>query len=170
MVHSNDADFDAFLASAGAVPSEQGRPPQDGRLGGYGALRPEVAAVAVPSTSHCGGSMTGGNFALTAGWGHFGQSKAVMPGRGGEIATLGEAMFDIYLNGRAYCRNRPSAVLTYKLGGRQVLKEWLSYRGAPSRLGSVPPSATSPDSNRRQGSPLLWLDLSIPFERYLRTC
>ena len=45
------------------------------------ALRPEIAAVAVPSTTD-GGNMTGEDFALTAGWGHFGQGEAVMPGQG----------------------------------------------------------------------------------------
>ena len=46
-----------------------------------GALRPEIAAVAVPTTTD-GGNMTGDDFALTAGWGHFGQGEAVMPGQG----------------------------------------------------------------------------------------
>ena len=45
------------------------------------ALRPEIAAVAVPSTTD-GGNMTGEDFALTEGWGHFGQGEAVMPGQG----------------------------------------------------------------------------------------
>ena len=44
-------------------------------------LRPEAAEVAVPSTTD-GGNMAGGDFALTAGWGHFGQGEAVMPGQG----------------------------------------------------------------------------------------
>ena len=147
------------------------------------ALRPEIAAVAVPSTTG-GGNMTGEDFALTAGWGHFGQGEAVMPGQGrvverpytaSECAALGEAArtpgdttsdpnnraatgnppttpappvsttqidaetgktaavlgdttFDIYLNDRAYWRNVPAAVWSYKLGGYQVLKKWLSYR------------------------------------------
>ena len=46
-----------------------------------GTLRPEAAAVAVPSTTD-GGNMAGDDFALTAGWGHFGQGEAVMPGQG----------------------------------------------------------------------------------------
>ena len=45
------------------------------------SLRPEIAAVAVPSTTG-GGNMAGDDFALTAGWGHFGQGDAVMPGQG----------------------------------------------------------------------------------------
>ena len=46
-----------------------------------GALRPEVAKIAVPSTID-DTNMTGGDFALTAGWGHLGQGEAVMPGQG----------------------------------------------------------------------------------------
>ena len=128
--------------------------------------------------------MTGEDFALTAGWGYFGQNEAVMPGQGrvverpytaSERAALGEAAptlgdttsdptnhdatatpptrptppvsathvdtatgrtaailgdttFDIYLNDRAYWRNVPAAVWSYKLGGYHVLKKWLSYR------------------------------------------
>ena len=107
-----------------------------------GELRPEMAAIAVPSTTD-GGNMTGDDFSVTAGWGHFGQGKAVMPGLGrivereytsqeygalGEVAQpLGET-FDIYLNDRNYWCNVPSAVWDYRLGGYQVLKKWLSYR------------------------------------------
>ena len=107
------------------------------------SLRPEIAAVAVPSTTE-GGNMAGDDFALTAGWGHFGQGEAVMPGQGrvverprtaseqaalGDAArTLGDTTIDVYLNDRAYWRNVPAAVWRYKLGGYQVLKKWLSYR------------------------------------------
>ncbi len=108
-----------------------------------GALRPEMAAIAVPSTT-TGHNMSADDFALTAGWGHFGSGQAVMPGQGrvverpytaeeraafGDAAkVLGNTTFDIYLNDIAYWRNVPSAVWTYKLGGYQVLKKWLSYR------------------------------------------
>ena len=108
-----------------------------------GVLRSEVAVIGVPSTVD-GGNMTGNDFAMTAGWGHFGQGEAVMPGQGhaversyttdervalGEaVRTLGGSTFDIYLNDRAYWRNIPAAVWNYKLGGYQVLKKWLSYR------------------------------------------
>ena len=44
------------------------------------------------------------------------------------MATLGDTTFDICLNGRAHWRNVPANVWTYKLGGYQVLKKWLSYR------------------------------------------
>ena len=40
-----------------------------------GTLRPEIAAIAVPSTVD-GGNMTGNDFALTAGWGHLGRELA----------------------------------------------------------------------------------------------
>ena len=108
-----------------------------------GVPRPEIAAVAMPSIVD-GGNMAGDDFALTAGWGHFGQGEAVMPGLGriverpyttderealgGAVSTLGDTTFDIYLNNRAYWRNVPAAVWSYKLGGYQVLKKWLSYR------------------------------------------
>ena len=108
-----------------------------------GPLRPEIAALAVPATTD-GHNMTGNDFALTTGWGHFGQGRAVMPGRGrvverpytpeertalgDALPTLGETTFDVYLNDHAYWRNVPTAIWNYKLGGYQVLKKWLSYR------------------------------------------
>ena len=87
-----------------------------------GDLRPEAAAVAVPSTVD-GGNMAGDDFALIAGWGHFGQGEAVMPGQGhvderpytaeertalGAAAyTLGDTTFDVHLNDRALLAQRP---------------------------------------------------------------
>ena len=44
------------------------------------------------------------------------------------MSTLGKTTFDIYLNDWAYWRNVPASVWSYKLGGYQVLKKWLSYR------------------------------------------
>ena len=88
--------------------------------------------------------MAGEDFAVTAGWGHFGTGEAVMPGQSRvverdytaaeraalaeAVPTLGNATFDVYLNQRAYWRNVPAAVWNYQLGGYQVLKKWLSYR------------------------------------------
>ena len=104
-----------------------------------GAIRAEIAAIAVPSTTD-DGNIAGDDFALTAGWGRFGTRGAVMPGQGriverpytadesDSVQTLGETTFDIYLNDRAYWSNVPVAVWSYKLGGYQVLKKWLSYR------------------------------------------
>ncbi len=145
-------------------------------------LRPELAAIAVPSTTD-GRNMAGDDFAVTAGWGRFGVGQAVMPGAGRAVARaytaaerrdltpgpfppgqgspggdqqqparagnqhgsrqplpfregaggrsaapLGATTFDIHLNDHAYWRNVPAAVWSYKLGGYQVLKKWLSYR------------------------------------------
>ena len=108
-----------------------------------GDLRPELAAIAVPAAT-AGRNMAEDDFALTAGWGHFGIGAAVMPGQGRTVerlcnaderaalgdaaATLGDSTFDVYLNDRAYWQNVPTAVWNYKLGGYQVLKKWLSYR------------------------------------------
>ena len=108
-----------------------------------GSLRLEIAAIAVPATTD-GRNMTGGDFALTAGWGHYGAGDAVMPGQGriveraftpeeraamdDALSALGKTTLDVYLNGHAFWRNVPAAVWSYKLGGYQVLKKWLSYR------------------------------------------
>ena len=106
-------------------------------------LRPDIASIGVPATAD-GHNMTGDDFALTAGWGHFGTGDAVMPGHGRVVerpytadeqaalgattATLGESTLDVYLNAHAYWRNIPVNIWNYKLGGYQVLKKWLSYR------------------------------------------
>ena len=108
-----------------------------------GTLRPEIASIGVPAAVD-GHNMSGEDFSVTAGWGHFGAGDAVMPGQGqvdqrpytaqerdaqaGTPATLGGSTVDVYLNDRAYWRNIPAAVWNYKLGGYQVLKKWLSYR------------------------------------------
>ena len=108
-----------------------------------GQLRPEIAVIAVPTTTD-GGNMAGDDFAVTAGWGHHGSGDAVMPGQGrvverdytdderaalsDVIPALGATTFDVYLNGRAYWQNVPAAVWNYHLGGYQVIKKWLSYR------------------------------------------
>ena len=109
-------------------------------------LRPEIAAIAVPDTTD-GRNMTADDFVVTAGWGHYGTGAAVMPGQGRAVERaytpkeraalghslpgLGETTFDIHLNARAFWCNVPAAVWSYKLGGYQVLKKWLSYRERP---------------------------------------
>ena len=109
-------------------------------------LRPEMAVIAVPATTH-GRNMASEDFAVTAGWGHFGKGDAVMPGQGrvverpltpeersamarghDTLALAGQTTLDIYLNDHAFWRNVPLPVWRYKLGGYQVLKKWLSYR------------------------------------------
>ena len=120
-------------------------------------LRPEIAAIAVPATTG-GRNMTGDDFAVTAGWGHYGTRNAVMPGQGRTVErpftpeeravisellpVLGETTFDIWFNAKAYWRNVPAAVWNYRLGGYQVLKKWLSYRerkvlGRPLKLEEI---------------------------------
>ncbi len=106
-------------------------------------FRPEVAGVAIPSTS-TGRNMKGDDFAVTAGWGYSGAGDAVMSGRGrvveraytaeesaamaGALSVLGDSTVDVHLNEAALWRNVPAAVWGYRLGGYQVLKKWLSYR------------------------------------------
>ena len=117
-------------------------------------LRPEIAAIAVPDTTD-GRNMTADDFAVTAGWGHYGTGDAVMPGQGrvveraytskelvalGDVlSALGETTFDIHLNARAFWRNVPATVWSYKLGGYQVLKKWLSYRERPILARTLKP-------------------------------
>ena len=107
-----------------------------------GTLRPDLATIAVPATTD-GHNMTGDDFAVTAGWGHFGSRSAVMPGQGkivkrtfsheeslvlDDALTAGDTTLDVHLNPRTFWRNVPTVVWQYKLGGYQVLKKWLSYR------------------------------------------
>ena len=107
------------------------------------AVETWFAELAVPATTD-GRNMASDDFELEAGWGHYGAGDAVMPGQGriveraytpdehdalgDALRTLGETTFDVYLNPRAFWRNVPAAVWTYRLGGYQVLKKWLSYR------------------------------------------
>ena len=95
-----------------------------------GTLRPELAAIALPSTAD-GHNMAGDDFALTADWGHFGTGDAVMPGAGRFVArdyttperkalgnaagALGDSTLDIHLNGNARWSDVPAAVWNYKL-------------------------------------------------------
>ena len=137
-----------------------------------GPLRPEFVTVAVPATID-GRNMTGEDFSVTASWGHFGTGDAVMPGQGraveraytlderaamGEaLPALGETTFDIHLNARAFWRNVPAAVWSYKLGGYQVLKKWLSYRERDILARPLTPEEVQhfTDTARRIGGILL---------------
>ena len=140
-----------------------------------GALRPDIAAIAVPATID-GHNMTGDDFALTAGWGHYGTGDAVMPGQGrvveraytpeertalgDALPALGKTTFDVYLNARAFWRNVPTAVWDYRLGGYQVLKKWLSYRERDILDRPLNPEEVQhfTDTARRIGTILLLTD------------
>lgn len=108
-----------------------------------GKLRPEIKTIAVVSRVGKGNLDPNIDFALTAGWGHSGQNKVTMPGKGkvidrsytpeeqNAIAEFIEqlgATHDIYLNDIAYWKNIPDRVWNYTIGGYQVIKKWLSYR------------------------------------------
>ena len=67
-----------------------------------GSLRPELVAIAVPTTAD-GHSMNDDDFALTAGWGHFGTGEAVMPGQG---RAVGASLYRLRARGAGRCRQR----------------------------------------------------------------
>ena len=135
-------------------------------------LSPQIEAIAEPATIG-GRYMTEADLVVTAGWGRYGPTKAVMPGKGcvverdfspqereamrDALPTLGDTTFDVYLNGEAYWRNIPAAVWNYRLGGYQVLKKWLSYRESAvlGRSLSIAEAEHFRDSARRIGSILL---------------
>ncbi len=141
-----------------------------------GTLRPEIAAIAVPSTTD-NRNMSGDDFYLDAGWGHFGAGYAVMPGQGraverdytaaerealGEaVATLGDTTVDVHLNDNALWSNVPTAVWNYKLGGYQALKKWLSYRerGVLCRAMQLEEIHHFTDSARRIAALLLLVEV-----------
>ena len=116
-----------------------------------GRLAPEMRELAALTVVD-GASL---DLRLTAGWGHGGGGRPVMPSRGRAArrefteteraalasrvnplgldarelaAPLGEETVDVFLNERVYWRNVPAGVWEYTLGGYQVLKKWLSYR------------------------------------------
>ena len=140
-----DRAADAFMASAMRGRELAALLDSDTPVPGVtaGALRDEVASIAIPSTTD-GRNIDGDDFDLTAGWGYFGSGEAVMPGQGRVterfytsnerialgrlVPKLGDTTFDIFLNDHAYWKNVPSNIWNYKLGGYQVLKKWLSYR------------------------------------------
>ena len=122
-----------------------------------GSIRPDLQLIG-PISREGGGQLQEGELAITAGWGHLGQSNAVMPGKGkvamrdytpeeleairlgaeqlgmspdGALAQLGERTCDVYLNDAAYWRNVPIGAWDYVIGGYQVMKKWLSYRERP---------------------------------------
>jgi hypothetical protein len=117
-------------------------------------IRREIQIIATIARKD-GGQLQAKELTLAAGWGHTGQNKVVMPGRGKVVERdytaeerqsivsgaeqtgvppnevldlLGKRTSDIYLNDVAYWKNIPAKVWEYTIGGYQVIKKWLSYR------------------------------------------
>jgi hypothetical protein len=111
-------------------------------------VRPELRIIGVLTAVSGQLNPDEGDLDLTAGWGHGGKGGVTMPGKGKAVARpytpaelaafagsggdaaalLGASTYDVYLNGKAFWSNIPSAVWEYTLGGYQVIKKWLSYR------------------------------------------
>jgi hypothetical protein len=91
-------------------------------------VRPELRVIGVLTAASGQLNPGDGDLDLTAGWGHGGKNGVTMPGKGKAVALPGAATYDVYLNGKAFWNNIPSAVWEYTLGGYQVIKKWLSYR------------------------------------------
>jgi predicted helicase len=94
-------------------------------------IRPALRTIGVLTAASGQLDPDAGDLDLTAGWGHCGKGGVTMPGKGKVVERAGESSYDIYLNGKAYWSNIPSAVWEYTLGGYQVIKKWLSYREKP---------------------------------------
>ena len=84
------------------------------------SMRPAGSCSSMPSITGGLNGAPAGRFLDVSGW------VGVL--LGAAAPTLGKTTFDIYLNNRAYWRNVPASIWSYKLGGYQVLKKWLSYR------------------------------------------
>ena len=88
----------------------------------------DVGEIALPSAA-AGRQMQGDDFAVRAGWGHYGAGGAVMPAAGRiEPSRERASAVVVRLNDGAWWANVPKPVWEYRLGGYQVLKKWLSYR------------------------------------------
>ncbi len=111
-----------------------------------GTLRPELACIGVPTT-HPGSEKDWG----LRGWGNRTDKGVTMPLRGrillraysGAEATvieyaplLGATMVDVGTNDASFWRGIPGTVWECRIGGYQVLKEWL--RGVSKTWGATP--------------------------------
>ena len=119
-----------------------------------GTLRPELKALGAIARIG-GGRLSERDLRLEARWGYAGQGGVTMPGPGrtaerdytgderaaiGEgaaalgmpadaaLALLGGGVRDVFLNDGACWACVPERVWTYRIGGYQVIKKWLSYR------------------------------------------
>jgi len=119
-----------------------------------GDIRKELIFVGMLSVIE-GEVLPSDGLRLSAGWGHFGQRDAVMPGTGRAVARewspeerksvslgakalgidfdaylnrIGETCVDVFLSENVYWAGVPKSVWEYRIGGYQVIKKWLSYR------------------------------------------
>ena len=144
------ADRAALLASAAlgrrAAALLDPETPVPGVTGGTVEARLRPVAVLINAADPAAPLDPAADLALSAGWGHFGQGGAVMPGRGqavpcndldsggleedldGTPLRDGPDFYRVHLNARACWDRVPRAVWEYTLGGYPVLKKWLSYR------------------------------------------
>ena len=99
-----------------------------------GHLRPEIAAIAVPATTH-GRHMAGDDFALTSGWGHFGAGQAVMPGQGRAVERA--------YTGAERTHTRPER--THTGAERTVLSAAASVIPAPAGIQPPTPARAADD-------------------------
>ena len=108
-----------------------------------GDLWPEIAAIAVPTTTH-GHNMTGDDFALTAGWGHFGSGEAVMPGQGRAVERA-------YTQAEPEVLLAPSPLCPDRTHGEQVCGDivYTFRRGAAGPRRRVRRSGSGWPSDRR---------------------
>lgn len=78
------------------------------------------------------------NLAVSSGWGHRTTTGIVMPGAGrielggayndDKVSDILGPPIDVMLNGVASWRAVPANVWSFRIGGYQVIKKWLSYR------------------------------------------
>ena len=104
----NDAQASDTLASSAARGRELAAllDPETPVLGvTTGTLHPEVTVLAVPATAD-GRNMTGKDFELTAGWGHYGTGKAVMPGQGSVVEREYTSQRRTHYTGSGHTRSR----------------------------------------------------------------
>lgn len=154
------ADRDALLASAALGRRVAALLDPETPVPGVtaGPLPEDLRHVAVLTKSGRAPLDPATDLAVTAGWGHFGQGGAVMPGRGRvqEVAYFtSEAVdlrrvqalrddpaarltwddddtpartLDVFLNDAVHWAELPRAVWEFTLGEYPVLKKWFSYR------------------------------------------
>lgn len=119
-----------------------------------GRIEPPFSILGV-ITRQGGGALGLPDLEVSAGWGHGGGGRPVMPAQGRltqrdtytpeEMAAIAQAAaqrgetpdslvarlgppIDVWLNDVAYWRSVPTAVWSFTIGGYQVFKKWLSYR------------------------------------------